>query len=216
MSKEEKMVLAIFATVASLWILRGFVSFEAISMIEDSTIAIGGAVLLFILPSNIKKREFLLDWDTAVKIPWGILILFSGGICIASAFVSSGISQIIGDSLAALSGLPILILLASICLSVTFLTEITSNTATTALLMPVLAAAALGADTDPRLLMVPAAMSARTSRWRGVSRSRPFLPASAWDSRLVTTSGSSTVPPRQSRCRSPRNVATSVMRCLSR
>jgi sodium-dependent dicarboxylate transporter 2/3/5 len=88
------------------------------------------------------------------------LILFSGGICIASAFVSSGISQIIGEALGALSGMPTLLLLAAICLSVTFLTEITSNTATTALLMPVLAAAALGASIDPRLLMIPAAMSA--------------------------------------------------------
>ena len=88
------------------------------------------------------------------------MILFGGGICIASAFVSSGISQIIGEALAALSTVHILILLGTICLSVTFLTEITSNTATTALLMPVLAAAGVGAAIDPRLLMVPAAMSA--------------------------------------------------------
>ncbi len=160
---EEKRTLAVFAATAVLWMTRqdpfgGWSGLLNLPQANDASIALIAVLALFLVPNG--KGERLLDWDTAVKIPWGILLLFSGGICIASAFVSSGISQIIGESLAALSGLPILILLASICLSVTFLTEITSNTATTALLMPVLAAAALGANADPRLLMVPAAMSA--------------------------------------------------------
>ena len=125
---------------------------------NDASVALLAVVAMFLIPNG--KGERLLDWKTAVKIPWGILILFAGGICIASAFVSSGISQIIGEALAGLSNLNPLLLLAVICLCVTFLTEITSNTATTALLMPILAAAAIGADMDPRLLMVPAAMSA--------------------------------------------------------
>jgi sodium-dependent dicarboxylate transporter 2/3/5 len=160
---EEKRTLAVFGLTALMWVTRqdpfgGWSGLLNLPQANDASVALLAVVALFLVPNG--KGERLLDWESALRIPWGILILFSGGICIASAFVSSGISQIIGESLGALSGLPILILLASICLSVTFLTEITSNTATTALLMPVLAAAALGANADPRLLMVPAAMSA--------------------------------------------------------
>lgn len=160
---EEKRTLTVFGLTAIAWITRndpfgGWSGLLDLPQANDASVALLAVVALFLTPNG--RGEKLLDWETAVRIPWGILILFSGGICIASAFVSSGISQIIGESLAALSGLPTLVLLGAICLSVTFLTEITSNTATTALLMPVLAAAALGANVDPRLLMVPAAMSA--------------------------------------------------------
>lgn len=105
-------------------------------------------------------RPRLLDWESANRIPWGMLILFGAGISIAEAFTSSGLSTSIGASLAGLASLPLFLLIASICLTVTFLTEATSNTATTTLLMPILAAAALAAAIDPRLFMVPAAMSA--------------------------------------------------------
>jgi sodium-dependent dicarboxylate transporter 2/3/5 len=160
---EEKRTLAIFALTAVAWITRsdpfgGWSGLLGLPGANDASVAIIAVVVLFLTPNGHGER--LLDWDTAVRIPWGILLLFSGGICIASAFESSGISQIIGQALAGLSGLPPLVVIVAICLSVTFLTEITSNTATTALLMPVLAAAAIGADVDPRLLMVPAAMSA--------------------------------------------------------
>ncbi len=160
---EEKRTLAVFGLTAIAWITRsdpfgGWSGWLDLPQANDASVALLAVAALFLIPNG--KGERLLDWDAAVRIPWGILILFSGGICIASAFVSSGISQMIGEALAALSGIPTLLLLAAICLSVTFLTEITSNTATTALLMPVLAAAALGAGIDPRLLMVPAAMSA--------------------------------------------------------
>jgi sodium-dependent dicarboxylate transporter 2/3/5 len=160
---EEKRTLMVFGLTAVAWITRndpfgGWSGWLNLPQANDASVALLAVAALFLTPNG--KGERLLDWDTAVRIPWGILILFSGGICIASAFVSSGISQIIGEALGALAGMPTLLLLAAICLSVTFLTEITSNTATTALLMPVLAAAALGASIDPRLLMIPAAMSA--------------------------------------------------------
>ncbi|MGI9259729.1 MAG: SLC13 family permease [Gammaproteobacteria bacterium] len=160
---EERRTLIVFLLTALAWITRndpfgGWSTWLNLPQANDASVALLSVIAMFIVPNG--KGERLLDWESAVKIPWGILILFGGGICIASAFVSSGISQIIGESLAALSGVHIVILLATICLSVTFLTEITSNTATTALLMPVLAAAGVGAAIDPRLLMVPAAMSA--------------------------------------------------------
>ncbi len=160
---EEKRTLAVFALTALAWMTRGdpFGGWSAwldLPQANDASVALLAVLGMFLIPSGSGGR--LLDWETAVKIPWGILILFAGGICIANAFVSSGISQIIGEALAGLSGLHPLVVIAVICLCVTFLTEITSNTATTALLMPILAAAAIGAGVDPRLLMVPAAMSA--------------------------------------------------------
>ena len=160
---EEKRTLAVFAITALAWMSRGdpmggWSEWFNLPQANDASVALLAVVVMFLVPNG--KGERLLDWKAAVKIPWGILILFAAGICIASAFVSSGISQIIGEALAGLSNLHPLLLLAVICLCVTFLTEITSNTATTALLMPILAAAAIGADMDPRLLMVPAAMSA--------------------------------------------------------
>jgi sodium-dependent dicarboxylate transporter 2/3/5 len=113
---------------------------------------------MFLIPNGRDGK--LLDWETAVKVPWGILILFAGGIAIAQAFVETGISKSIGEQLTVLSGLHPLIIIASVTLTVVFLTEITSNTAITVLLMPILAPAGVAAGIDPALLMVPAAMAA--------------------------------------------------------
>ena len=115
-------------------------------------------VALFLVPDG--EGDKLLDWETANKIPWGMLILFGAGISIATAFINSGLSDSIGRSLQQLASLPPLLMIAIICMSVTFLTEVTSNTATTTLLMPILAAAAIGAAIDPKLFMIPAALSA--------------------------------------------------------
>ncbi|EMI16611.1 anion transporter [Rhodopirellula maiorica SM1] len=106
------------------------------------------------------EADRLLDWPTARDIPWGILILFGGGLAIAKAAEETGLSVIIGSQFSHLSGLHPLLLMAVICLTVTFLTEVTSNTATTTLLMPILGAAAEGAGYDAAFLMVPAALSA--------------------------------------------------------
>jgi sodium-dependent dicarboxylate transporter 2/3/5 len=160
---EEKRTLWVFAFTALAWVTRqepfgGWSQLFNIPMANDASVAMVGAIALFLIPNG--KGEKLLDWETAVKIPWGILILFSGGICIATAFVESGISMMIGEMLASLTGINLYLLMLAICLAVTFLTEMTSNTATSALLMPILSAAAIGALIDPRLLMVPAVMSA--------------------------------------------------------
>tara|TARA_B100001250_G_scaffold414601_1_gene454401 strand:- start:4968 stop:6332 length:1365 start_codon:yes stop_codon:yes gene_type:complete len=160
---EEKRTLAVFFVTALAWMTRvdpfgGWSEWFNLPHANDASVALLAAAVMFMIPNG--DGDFLLNWKSAVKIPWGILLLFSGGICIASAFVSSGISQLIGEFLAQLSGINIVILIALICLSVTFLTEITSNTATTALLMPVLAAAGVGAGIDPSFMMIPAALSA--------------------------------------------------------
>ena len=103
-SYQEKAVLSVFLLVAALWILRGFVHIKAFGMVADSTIAIGGALLLFAIPADWKKKEFLLDWETAVTIPWDILILFGGGFALASGFSSSGLTGYLAGKLDVLAG----------------------------------------------------------------------------------------------------------------
>ncbi len=125
---------------------------------SDATVALVAAIALFLIPNG--KGEMLLDWHTAEKIPWGVLILFAGGLCLATAFKSSGLSVQLGNLLAGFGHFPILLLIATICLCVTFLTEVTSNTATTTLLLPILATAALAAGIEPKIFMVPATISA--------------------------------------------------------
>jgi sodium-dependent dicarboxylate transporter 2/3/5 len=162
-SKPELRVLVVFGLTILAWITRtdplgGWSGWLGIDTAADSTVALAAVVVMFLVPDGRGGR--LLDWDTAVSIPWGMLLLFAGGICIAAAFTASGLSGLIGSRLAGLSSLPLIGLLLALCLSVSFLTEITSNTATATLLMPVLAAAAAGAGVAPELLMVPAAISA--------------------------------------------------------
>jgi len=160
---SERRVVTVFALTALCWITRsepfgGWSTWLNLPYTNDAIVGFLGVVVLFLVPDG--KGEKLLDWETANKIPWGMLILFGAGISIATAFTNSGLSAAIGASLEQLSTLPLLLMIAIICISVTFLTEVTSNTATTTLLMPILAAAALGAGTDPKLFMIPAALSA--------------------------------------------------------
>ena len=125
---------------------------------NDASVALLAVVAMFLIPNG--KGGQLLDWETANKIPWGMLILFGGGIAIAKAFVASGLSGALGEVLSGIANWNLIVMLAMICLAITFLTEVTSNTATTTLMMPILASAALAADIEPAILMVPAAMSA--------------------------------------------------------
>lgn len=160
---EEKRVLIIFGLTVLAWVTRlepfgGWSLLFNLPGATDATIALTAVVFLFLVPNGRGGR--LLDWDNAVKIPWGILILFAAGITLAHAFVESGLSRFVADKLAVLADLHPLLIIAAIALSVTFLTETTSNTATAILLMPILASAGIAAGVDPALLMVPAAMSA--------------------------------------------------------
>ncbi len=160
---EEVRTLAVFALTALLWITRrepfgGWSGLLGLNNANDASVALLAVVVMFLVPNG--RGEKLLDWHTASRIPWGILILFGAGIAIAKAFGNSGISVAIGESLSGLQHLPLLLVIGMICLTVTFLTEVTSNTATTALLMPIFAAAAVSTGIDPRLLMIPAAMTA--------------------------------------------------------
>ena len=160
---NEIRVLAVFATTIVLWITRsepfgGWSGLLGTPGVGDATVALAAVLVMFILPSG--KGDRLLDWKTAVDIPWGMLILFASGITIAKAFSSSGLAELIAQKLAVLAMFPLPVLLLCICLGVTFLTEITSNTATTTLLMPIFAATAMAVGVSPELMMIPAAMSA--------------------------------------------------------
>ena len=160
---DEKRVFIVFCLTALAWVTRGqpfggWKTWLDLPQANDASVALLSVVIMFLIPNG--KGDKLLDWNTASKIPWGMLILFGGGIALAKAFVASGLSTALGDLLSGIAGWPLLIVIALICLTITFLTEMTSNTATTALMMPILAAAALAAGIKPEYLMVPAAMSA--------------------------------------------------------
>ncbi|WMS87744.1 SLC13 family permease [Pleionea litopenaei] len=160
---EERRVIMIFALTATLWITRnepfgGWSEWLSVAHANDASIALAAAVLMFIVSDG--KGGKLLDWPTAVQIPWGVLILFGGGIAIAQAFQASGLSQLVGEQLSVIADFPLWLVIPIICLAVTFITEVTSNTATTTLLMPILAATGLAIGIDPALIMAPAAMSA--------------------------------------------------------
>ena len=159
----ERRVLLVFGLTALAWVTRsepwgGWSAWFDLPRANDASVALLAVVLLFLLPDG--RGERLLSWERASTIPWGVLLLFSGGICLAAGFVESGLSELLGLWLANLTRMPLYALILVICLAVTFMTETTSNTASTTLLMPVLAAAALAADIAPELIMVPAAMSA--------------------------------------------------------
>jgi len=160
---EEIRTLAVFVCTALLWITRkepfgGWSELLGLQSANDASVALLAVITMFLIPNG--KGEKLLNWETAGSIPWGVLILFGGGVAIAGGFAESGLSVVVGKGLAGLSTLPIVLVIILLCLSVSFLTEITSNTATTALLMPILAAGSIAAGIDPKLLMIPATMSA--------------------------------------------------------
>lgn len=165
---EERRTLLVFGLTALAWITRkdpfgGWSGALDMPLVGDSTIALFAVVVMFLIPNgrkNAKEQGRLLDWETARSIPWGLLLLFAGGIAMAKGFTASGLSAMLGDWLSSLAHLPLILMILTICLVVTYLTEITSNTATATLLMPILAAAGLATGVDPTLFMIPATMAA--------------------------------------------------------
>jgi sodium-dependent dicarboxylate transporter 2/3/5 len=160
---HERRVMVVFGLTALAWITRsepfgGWSQWLGLPLANDASVALLAVIVMFMVPDGRGQR--LLTWERASTIPWGVLLLFSGGICLARGFVNSGLSDLIGQWLSGMTSIPVFALLLVICLAVSLTTETTSNTASTTLLMPVLAAAALAAGIAPELIMVPAAMSA--------------------------------------------------------
>lgn len=158
-SYEEKVILLVFVLAALAWICRSFILSQWFPAIDDTIIAIVAALLLFHIP-NGEKSEALVTWSDAEKLPWGILLLFGGGMALATGFEVSGLAQWIGNQLTSLIGVSVFVLLLVLIASVNFLTEITSNMATTAMLLPVLVALAAVLNIHPYILLVSATLAA--------------------------------------------------------
>lgn len=183
-SKEEKIVLAVFILTAFCWISRSFLLQPFIPAIDDTIIAMIAGISLFLLPSG-KKGQPLLKWEEAVKLPWGILLLFGGGMALAEGFKQSGLAEWIGTQMTLLQGLSLLLMIAILITCVNFLTEVTSNLATTAMLLPILAPMALSIDVHPFILMVSATVAASCAF---------MLPVATPPNAVVFGSGYLTIP----------------------
>jgi len=172
MSFQEKVVLADFTLMAVLWLTRKGLTIGSLSLpgwsrllshgdlVDDGTVAIAMALLLFLVPSRRGRGERIMDWKTARRLPWGIVLLFGGGFALAKGFVVTGLSVWLGVQLAGLSSLPTPLLILSVCVVMMLITELTSNTATTQMALPVLASLAVAVHVNPLLLMVPATLAA--------------------------------------------------------
>jgi sodium-dependent dicarboxylate transporter 2/3/5 len=168
MSQGEKTVLGVFVAAAFLWIVPGVLAgigdlgerYTWLTILDDPVIAIGAGVLLFLLPGD-KRGNMTLVWKDAEEgLPWGVLLLFGGGLALAAAVGSTGLDAWFGDQVTGLGALPIVALIAAVSLIVLFLTEITSNTATAATFIPILGGVAIGIDVDAMTLLIPAALAA--------------------------------------------------------
>lgn len=168
MGRGEWTTAVVVACTAFAWLLRAPKEIGAVTLpgtatylplVADSTIAIAGAVLLFALPVSLARGEFALDWESARRIPWGILLLFGGGLSLAHAFDTSGLAAWIGDRVALFGALPTIGLVAVVAVVFLLLTELTSNTATATMGMPLMAGVAAGVGTEPLLLMAAAALA---------------------------------------------------------
>lgn len=158
MGREEKIVLTVFVITAAMWIFRSYLQ-NFIPQLDDTIIAMIAGITLFLLPAS-KSGEKIITWEEAVKMPWGIILLFGGGMALAAGFQGSGLAEWIGSQFTLLKGLHMLTIIVILIAAVNFLTEITSNLATTAMLLPILAPMALAIDVHPYTLMVAATVAA--------------------------------------------------------
>jgi sodium-dependent dicarboxylate transporter 2/3/5 len=158
MTKPEKTVAAIFVSVAVFWMTRPLLA-SFIPGISDAGIAVFGAIVLFAFPVNLRKGHFLLDWETAVKLPWGILLLFGGGLSLALAISTTGLSGWIGEQMMTLNVYPPVLIVFVVTAVIITLTEFTSNTATAAAFLPIMGAVAMSVHQNPSMLAIPAAVA---------------------------------------------------------
>jgi solute carrier family 13 (sodium-dependent dicarboxylate transporter), member 2/3/5 len=189
LGRGERNVLAVFALMAGLWIMRSplqtWLAGTLLAAIDDPIIGIGGAILLFILPVDDRAGVFTMDWDTAKELPWGVLLLFGGGLALAAAVSGNGVDIYVGTILARLTTVPLLLIISIVAVTVLVLTELTSNTATTAALVPVVAGAAVVLGLNPMTLAIPAALAASCAF---------ALPVATPPNAIVFGSGHVTIP----------------------
>ena len=169
------------------WIFRQQLSFlfPAPAMVTDAAIAMCGALVLFLIPIDLKKGIFVMDWHWASKMPWGVLVLFGGGLALARGFSDTKLAHWIGEQVGLLENAPVLILVIAVAALIIFLTELTSNTATAAMVMPILSAVAIGLGQNPMLLLIPAAIAASCAF---------MLPVATPPNAIIFGSGYVTIP----------------------
>ncbi len=171
LSRAEISIMLIFFGTVLCWMSRqdlqiGDVVFSGwqtrigLDGIHDGTVSIAAALLLFLTPVSFKEKTFLLDWEEAKNLPWDILLLFGGGFALSAAFHTSELSLWVGHQLSIFEGLPESLIVLAASLGISFLTELTSNTATAATLLPILGTLAVSLHISPLLFMIPATLSA--------------------------------------------------------
>ncbi|MDO6693179.1 DASS family sodium-coupled anion symporter [Aliiglaciecola sp. 3_MG-2023] len=186
MSGAEKRVAIVFATVVLLWMIRRPISaLFGIDFLTDTGIVMTAALLLFLLPSGDKKQLQIMTWEDVSRLPWGVLILFGGGLSLAAAVSSSGLASWLGSSLMPLGALGVFTLVVAATALVIFLTELTSNVATAATFLPVVAAVALELGVSPLLLCIPITLAASCAF---------MLPVATPPNAIVFASGVITIP----------------------
>ncbi|MFO7926469.1 MAG: SLC13 family permease [Halobacteriota archaeon] len=185
MGTGERRVLVVFAIVVAGWLLRPFVIEPIAPGITDTTIALVGGVLLFLIPVDLQRGEFLLEWEYTTRVPWGVLLLFGAGFSLASAFQASGLDQWIAGNLTGLRGVAFIVILLAVATLVVFLTEVTSNSATASLFIPVMVSLAASLVVSPIVLMVTVAVAASFAF---------MLPVATPPNAIVFGSGYLTIP----------------------
>ncbi len=160
MKNAEKVVALVFSLAALAWIFRPLLAKWTGLAISDTGIAMFAAVCLFVIPVNWRDQVMVMDWETAKKLPWGVLMLFGGGLSLAAQIKSSGMADFIGYSLSSASSFPLIWVIVIVTAAIIFLTEITSNTATAAGFLPLLGPIAESMGSSPLILVVPAALAA--------------------------------------------------------
>ncbi len=193
MSVPEMRVAALFGAVAVLWIARvpaqlfaeaRQINWPWLTGLSDMGIAMAGAVAAFLIPAGGTAKRRLLTWEEAVKLPWGVLLLFGGGISLGNAITSTGLSSWIGEQVLVLSVLPLVVFIAAVVALVIFLTELTSNVATMTTLAPILGPLAISAGIAPESLLAPAAVAASCAF---------MLPVATAPNAIIYASGAVTV-----------------------
>jgi len=161
-SRGELAVAIVFAATAIAWVFQPLIS-RVIPLVSDTTIAMTVGLLLFIIPVNLRRGEFVMNWEATAGLPWEVLLLFGGGLSLAGNIERHGLSRYLGELCSSMNGLPVLVILCVVCFGILMLTELTSNTATAATFLPITAALAIGLGQNPLLFAIPTALAANCS-----------------------------------------------------
>lgn len=183
-TRGELIVLTVFLLTALGWVTQPLLA-KVVPLLTDTTIAMAGGLLLFVIPMNWRRGEFVLNWETAKGLPWDVLLLFGGGLSLAGNIDKHGLSRYLGELCNGLGGVPVLLALAVVCFGILMLTELTSNTATAATFLPIVAALALSLGQNPLLFLIPCALAANCSY---------MLPVGTPPNAIVFGSGYVTLP----------------------